>query len=165
MSATALTLAAGRPEVDMAVQFLSNKLKLVISKRPTSFLQFNIVTDFSTGYTSPSYLRFYLVCDGLRCRRPPSRLLLAEDQVKFLESKVQQIHKDRKDQPDLLDSQVLRVRPKLRPQLETSERQVLLVCLEYRTRQEQLARARKLYNKVVTVRVRVAQQDIVEQQG
>jgi hypothetical protein len=63
MSATALTLAAGRPEVDMAVQFLSYKLKWVIYKRPKSFLQFNIVTDFSTGYTSPSYLRFYLVCD------------------------------------------------------------------------------------------------------
>jgi hypothetical protein len=66
MSATALTLAAGRPEVDMALQFLSYKLKWVIYKRPKSFLQFNIVTDFSTGYTSPSYLRFYrfyLVCD------------------------------------------------------------------------------------------------------
>jgi hypothetical protein len=75
MSATALTLAAGRPEVEMAVQFLSNKLKWVIYKRPKSFLQFNIVTDFSTGYTSPSYLRFYVVS---RFRRPPSRLLLAD---------------------------------------------------------------------------------------
>jgi hypothetical protein len=75
MSATALTLAAGRPEVDMALQFLSYKLKWVIYKRPKSFLQFNIVTDFSTGYTSPSYLRFYRVS---RFRRPPSRLLLAD---------------------------------------------------------------------------------------
>jgi hypothetical protein len=65
----------------MALQFLSYKLKWVIYKRPKSFLQFNIVTDFSTGYTSPSYLRFYRAIS--RFRRPPSRLLLADRKWKW----------------------------------------------------------------------------------